>query len=60
MNKTITGVKNLMINYNDEKNRKKLDFDIDGIVYKVNDLKLQKDWGITKCTKMGNSTQIFI
>ncbi len=46
MNKTITGVKNLMINYNDvEKNRKKLDFDIDGIVYKINDLKLQKRLG---------------
>ena len=46
MNKTITGVKNLMINYTDfEKNRKKLDFDIDGIVYKVNDLKLQKRLG---------------
>ena len=39
MNKTITGVKNLITNYNEvEKNRKKLDFDIDGIVYKVNDL----------------------
>ncbi len=46
MNKTIIGIKNLIANYNEvEKNREKLDFDIDGIVYKVNDLKLQKRLG---------------
>ncbi len=46
MNKTISGIKNLITNYNEiEKNRDKLDFDIDGIVYKVNDLKLQKRLG---------------
>ena len=46
MNKAITGIKNLVINYKEvEKNREKLDFDIDGIVYKVNELKLQKRLG---------------
>ena len=46
LNKTISGVKNLIINYKEvEKNREKLDFDIDGIVYKVNNLKLQKRLG---------------
>ena len=46
MNKTITGIKNLIVNYNEvEKNRDKLDFDIDGIVYKVDNLKLQKRLG---------------
>ncbi len=46
MNKVISGVKNLIANYNEiESDRKKLDFDIDGIVYKVNDLKLQKRLG---------------
>ena len=35
-----------MINYNEiEKKRGELDFDIDGIVYKVNDFKLQKKTG---------------
>ena len=45
-NKTITGVKNLLKNYNEiESKRGNLDFDIDGIVYKVNDFKLQKRLG---------------
>ena len=45
-NKLIIGVKNLMLNYNEvEKKRSEIDFDIDGIVYKVNDFKLQKRLG---------------
>jgi len=46
LNKLITGVKNLIENYNEiEKKRADLDFDIDGIVYKVNDFALQKRLG---------------
>ena len=46
LNKLISGVKNLMDNYNQiEKKRADLDFDIDGIVYKVNDFNLQKRLG---------------
>ncbi len=46
LNKTIDNIKDLINNYNNiEKNREKLDFDIDGIVYKVNDLKIQKRLG---------------
>ena len=46
LNKLITGVKNLVKNYNDvEKKRSDLDFDIDGIVYKINDFSLQKRLG---------------
>jgi len=45
-NKLISGVKNLMKNYYEiEKKRAELDFDIDGIVYKVNDFNLQKRLG---------------
>ena len=46
LNKLITGVKNLVSNYNDiEKKRAELDFDIDGIVYKINNFQLQKRLG---------------
>ncbi len=46
LNKLISGVSNLVENYNYvEKQRSNLDFDIDGIVYKVNDLVLQKRLG---------------
>ena len=46
LNKLILGVKNLLKNYNDvEKKRANLDFDIDGIVYKVNEFELQKRLG---------------
>ena len=46
LNKTITGVKNLIKNYEFvEKKRSNLDFDIDGIVYKINDFSLQKRLG---------------
>jgi DNA ligase (NAD+) len=46
LNKKITGVKNLMTNYNNlEKKRAEIDFDIDGIVYKIDDFKLQKRLG---------------
>ena len=46
LNKKITGIKNLIKNYHEvEKIRSKLDFDIDGIVYKINDFVLQKRLG---------------
>ena len=45
-NKLITGIDNLIKNYDEvEKKRADLDFDIDGIVYKVNDFTLQKRLG---------------
>jgi len=46
LNKTIKGIKNLMKNYKHIENKRgSLDFDIDGIVYKINDLKLQRRLG---------------
>jgi DNA ligase (NAD+) len=46
LNNLVTGVDNLLINYSKiEKNRTKIDFDIDGIVYKINDFVLQKRLG---------------
>ena len=46
LNKIIDGTKNLMQNYNRiEKKRGDLDFDIDGIVYKINNFQIQKRLG---------------
>ena len=46
LNKTITGIKNLIQNYNEvEQQRANLNFDIDGIVYKINEFELQKRLG---------------
>ena len=46
LNKTIKGIKNLMKNYHElEKKRNEIDFDIDGIVYKINSFDLQKRLG---------------
>jgi len=45
-NKNIKGIKNLILNHQYlEKKRKEINFDIDGIVYKINDFDLQKRLG---------------
>ena len=45
-NKILAGVNNLVQNHKDfEKKRYDLDFDVDGLVYKINDLNLQKRLG---------------
>ena len=45
-NKKITNIKNLILNHKKlEKKRKEIPFDIDGIVYKINNFKLQKRLG---------------
>ena len=46
LNKTIKGIKNLIINHKKlEEKRKEIEFDIDGVVYKVDDFELQKRLG---------------
>jgi len=46
LNKLTSGIQNLMENYKEiEKKRANIDFDIDGIVYKVNDFAIQKRLG---------------
>ncbi len=46
LNKTIKGIKNLMKNYHEIENKRgSINFDIDGIVYKINDFQLQKRLG---------------
>jgi DNA ligase (NAD+) len=45
-NKKITNIKNLILNYKKlEEKRKEMPFDIDGIVYKINNFSLQKRLG---------------
>ena len=47
-NKKIVGIKNLVLNYKKlEERRKEIPFDIDGIVYKINNFTLQKRLGFS-------------
>ena len=56
-NKTLIGIKELMKNYNSiEKIRNEIDFDIDGIVYKINDFKIQKRLGNVQMHQDGKLT----
>lgn len=46
LNKVMKGIENLLKNYNEiERKRSDIDFDIDGIVYKINDFELQSRLG---------------
>ena len=46
LNKIISGIDNLISNHKKvEEQRKEIDFDIDGLVYKVNDFNLQNRLG---------------
>ena len=45
LNKTLKGIKNLMKNYHEIEKRNEIDFDIDGIVYKINSFDLQNRLG---------------
>ncbi len=46
LNKKIIGIKNLILNHHKlEEKRKELDFDIDGVVYKIDSFELQKRLG---------------
>ena len=46
LNKVISGVENLIINHRKiEEQRKEIEFDVDGLVYKVNEFNLQKRLG---------------
>jgi len=48
LNKVLSGVENLIINHRKiEEQRKEIEFDVDGLVYKVNEFNLQKRLGFS-------------
>ena len=52
--KTINGLDEVEVQHKKlDKLRSSLNYDIDGIVYKVNNLNLQKDWGILQIPQDG-------